>query len=154
MAHGKGSSLGVQFAHIHFTNLLAAELIVSKRLRVHGNEVRQNLSSKGLVNLKYTDIRLEIEIVPAENFLRAVGRTKKQLLKWIARLERPISDVCERFETKFESSSFAHDQRCRGTICQEGGVGRSVSSVWFDKCGLQLSHLFHRRISLDSIFLR
>ena len=77
MSHGQTPTLGVQLVHIDISHLLSVELLVCKLLRVHGCKVGQNLPCKGFVNLKYTNVRFEVQVVPCQYFLGAIRRAQK-----------------------------------------------------------------------------
>lgn len=53
-------TLDVELVHSYFTDLFSSEGVVGELLRIHGSQVRQQLTSKGFVNLVHSNVCLEI----------------------------------------------------------------------------------------------
>ena len=147
------STFCVHLVHVDRADFLPIKFFIGELLRIHCFQVGKNLSSKGLVNLKDSNVLFKVEIVSGKDLLRAVGRTKQKLLKRVARLERPVANVSPRPVSQLLCFAFAHQERGSRSVCQETRIGCRVSSVWFNKGRLKFRDRFNRRVALDSILV-
>jgi len=142
MSQGHRASPQVHLVVWDFTNFaFDTNSFLAEGVAVHGDEVRQNLPGKSLVDLKNVDVS-QGQTGLLQQFGRGERRPEKQFLHGISRGKQYVSQVGLRLETKFLGLRLSGNEAGGGSVRQEGCVGCSYSSV-LGEGGPQFPELLH-----------
>lgn len=150
---GEGSSPEVHFIIWDGPDLgRIVQLVLGKLVRAHGGLVGQDLTGKGLVDLKHPNVG-ELEPSLLEQLVGGVGRAQQQLILGVLRNVDVVTEVSEGLVTELLGLALRHQENSRGTVGQKGGVSSRHGSVGLHEGGFQGRELLQGGFSSDSCLL-